>query len=159
MKIFFWELCLLYIVFFDIGRWFSVQIPEGKRPLVFFDGECGLCDRFVKMVMDRDKYNIFRFAPLQGKTAQKYTIELPKNPSHWSIVLVDEEGTHYQSQAVLRIISRLGPIWRITLVLQWIPRSIRDRIYELIAMHRYQWFGKRQTCRIPTRVEREKMLP
>jgi len=155
----FWVSMLLLILFFDIDRWLIPQIPKGRHPVVFFDGVCALCNRFVTGVMSEDREGIFRFAPLQGETARTWLPEQPHHPAEWSIVLVDEEGRHYQSDASLRIISRLGGFYRGAALFLWIPKLIRDQIYRIVASNRYGVFGKLDPCRVPTVDERNRFLP
>jgi predicted DCC family thiol-disulfide oxidoreductase YuxK len=127
-------------------------------PVLFYDGECGLCNSFVQWVLRRDKQGRFRFAPLQGKTAERM-IGLPQGAAErWSVVLVDEAGVHVRSEASLRTVIGLGGMWGAAAVLLWIPRIVRDTVYEFIARHRYRWFGKVDACRLPTPEERSRFL-
>ncbi len=144
--------------------------PAG--PVIFFDGVCGLCDGFVDFVMARDRRAAFRFAALQGETASGVLREggSARGPSappagdgagEWmrSILLRDRDGLHRKSDAVLRILVGLGGPWRLLGLLRLVPRPLRDIAYDFIARNRYRWFGKRDTCRMPTPEERERFLP
>ncbi len=137
--------------------------PEGpgdrdSRPIVFFDGVCGLCNRTVDFVLRRDRRRTFRFAPLQGEAARR-RLDPRDIASLDTIVLIDEAGTHRRSSAVVRILLQLQGIWRLGGCLLWlIPRPVRDLGYRLIAARRYRWFGKRDTCRLPTPEERDRFL-
>jgi predicted DCC family thiol-disulfide oxidoreductase YuxK len=132
---------------------------KASRPIVFFDGVCGLCNRFVDFLLPRDHYRVFLFAPLQGETARaRLSDEDIENVS--TIVLVDETGTHRRSKAVVRILCRLGFGWKITgFLLAMIPRPLRDLGYKLVARYRYALFGKKDECRLPTTDERARFLP
>ena len=149
------------VMFFPLEqwRWLSQRIPQGEPPIVFFDGVCGLCNRFVTWVMNQDHEVIFRFAPLQAETARVSLPPQPINPAEWTIVLVDEAGIHHESDAIVRIVSRLGGVYRGAALLIWIPRLLRDRIYRLVAGHRYNWFGQLEACRVPTGEDRSRFLP
>jgi predicted DCC family thiol-disulfide oxidoreductase YuxK len=83
---------------------------------------------------------------------------LPDDPSKWSMLYLDESGIHYQSDASLEVYRRLGGLWWLLSLARFIPRGIRNPVYRLIAHNRYRWFGKRQTCRIPTAEERARFL-
>jgi predicted DCC family thiol-disulfide oxidoreductase YuxK len=77
-----------------------------------------------------------------------------------SVVLLDDAGEHRQSDAVARMLMRIGGRWFLAGWLLWlIPRGIRNRAYDFVARHRYQWFGRKQTCRMPTASERGRFLP
>lgn len=129
------------------------------RPVVFFDGVCLLCNASVDWLFRRDSLHLFVVAPLQGETARE---ELPRSLTEEgnSVVLVDAEGIHTESDAVIGILAELGPWWlTVSKVLSAIPRSIRDAAYHMIARNRYQWFGVRNSCRAPTPSERARFLP
>jgi predicted DCC family thiol-disulfide oxidoreductase YuxK len=53
----------------------------------------------------------------------------------------------------------LGGVWRVVAWLRFMPRVLRDGTYRVIARNRYRWFGKRETCRVPTAEERARFLP
>jgi predicted DCC family thiol-disulfide oxidoreductase YuxK len=128
-------------------------------PVIFFDGECGLCNRWVDFVLARDHRHEFRFATLQGETAQR---ALPSADGKLlnSVVLLDDLGEHRRSDAVARMLIRIGGFWFVAgWLLRMIPRPIRNRGYDFVARHRYQWFGHKQTCRMPTPDERARFLP
>ena len=131
---------------------------RGSTPaVIYFDGFCGLCNGFVDFVLRRDSAHRFRFAPLQGSTA---TARFgPAGDVDPTTILLEAEGIIYErSTAALRIVSRLGGIWRAAAVLRLVPRPIRDWVYDWVARNRYAWFGKRDTCRLPTPQEREAFL-
>ena len=126
-------------------------------PVIYFDGYCGLCNGFVDFVLARDRARRFRFAPLQGTTARaRFGDPGDVDPT---TILLEEEGTVFQrSTAALRIITALGGIWRLAGLLRLVPRFIRDAVYDWIARNRYGWFGKRDSCRLPSPEERAVFL-
>ncbi len=135
-----------------------VSASESSFPVIYFDGVCGLCNRFVDLLLRADRQGVLRFAPLQGETAHE-RLGQGAAPSLETIVLMDREGTFRRSDAVLRSMAHLGGAWRMIGVLRLIPRSIRNLGYDVIAANRYRWFGKRDSCRVPTAKERERFLP
>ena len=102
------------------------------HPVVLFDGVCNLCNHSVQFIIRRDKKDQFRFAALQGKTGQEILARhgLPADSFPWSVFYV-------------YII---------------IPRFIRDGIYRWIARNRYRWFGRQESCMIPTPELRKKFV-
>lgn len=129
--------------------------------IVFYDGVCGLCDRWVRFVLKRDKQRTLRFAPLQGKTAQARK-DLPAELRTVVFVLrrgASGEQIFTRSEAALRLLDHLGGCWRIVSWLRLIPRPIRDAVYDAIARHRYQWFGQFDTCPLPSPEWRDRFLP
>lgn len=130
-----------------------------QRPVIFFDGVCGLCNRSVDFLLARDRNRRFLFAPLQGETArQRLSEEETQNLNH--IVLWCRGKTFRASAAVARILWQLGGIWGVLGALFWlIPRPLRDVGYKVIAANRYRLFGRKETCRLPTPEERSRFLP
>ena len=120
-----------------------------SHPIIFFDGICGMCNRFVDIVLRADRRGTFRFAPFQGETARRHLPALPEDPTAWSLVYLDERGIHDQSDASLEIYRRLGGFWWLLSLARFVPRAVRNRIYRVIARNRYRWFGRRATCYLP----------
>ena len=129
------------------------------RAIIFFDGVCGMCNRFVDIVLAMDSKAVFRFAPLQGQTARDLLPPLPPDPRDWSMIYLDERGTHVESDASLQVYRRLGGIWWLLSLGLLVPRWVRNPIYRVIARNRYRWFGTRDSCRVPTEEERDRFLP
>ena len=130
--------------------------------LIFFDGVCELCNSSIDFILKRDKKNLFRFASLQSEEAKEvllknnYPIEEIEGLSN--IVYLRKGEVEIKSTAVLFILWDLAGWYRILSFCFIIPTFARDWIYDIIAKNRYRWFGKKETCRIPTPNEREKFL-
>jgi len=120
-----------------------------QKPIIFFDGVCNLCNGAINFIIDRDKKAYFKFAPLQSKISKKYIPEsVIKNTD--SIILWEGDQLHSKSTAALKVARHLDGAWKGLYVLIIIPKFIRDFIYDFIAKNRYKWFGKRDSCRMPT---------
>jgi predicted DCC family thiol-disulfide oxidoreductase YuxK len=128
-------------------------------PVILFDGVCNLCHGSVRFVIERDPHGHFQFAPLQSETATTLIggladpVAMPD-----SIVLVDDEHLYVRSTAALRIARRLRFPWPLLWGVMAVPRPLRDWVYDVIARHRYGWFGKRDTCMVPTKEIRDRFL-
>jgi predicted DCC family thiol-disulfide oxidoreductase YuxK len=128
------------------------------KPIIFFDDVCVMCNSFVNFLIRVDRKHQFLFAPLRGETAAKILPPLPDDPGRWSMVYVDESGIHDQSDASLGVYQRLGGPWRLLALGRFVPPWIRNPVYRVIARNRYRWFGKRETCRVPSSEERARFL-
>ncbi len=128
-------------------------------PILFFDGVCHLCNGFVDFVLSVEEEGHLRFAPIQGKTASRWLEDVPDDPDEWAIVLLDENGVHRASDAVLRLFMMLGGMWRLFGICFVIPRMLREGVYRWIAQHRYDWFGRRNACRVPEPDQEDRFLP
>jgi predicted DCC family thiol-disulfide oxidoreductase YuxK len=132
---------------------------DADGPIVFFDGVCGLCNRTVDFLLKRDTRGVFRFAPLQGETAQRLLTAADVESLN-SLVFFDGTNLYRRSAGTVRIFWRLGGLWKVPAALLWlVPLPIRNAGYRAIAAYRYRWFGKKETCRMPTPEERERFLP
>lgn len=128
------------------------------HPVLFFDGVCNLCNGFIDFLVRRDRKRQLRFAPLQGRAA---SFALPAHDAQAdfdSVILVDGGLIYTRSTAALRSIAKLGGVWSGAKALLWIPTPIRDGVYRLIAKNRYRWFGRKDTCRLPSKEERALFL-
>lgn len=137
----------------------SVDPVEAHPPVLFFDGECGLCNRSIRWFLDRDTRRLFRVAPLQGRLARQKLGSLPADYRAWAMAYWDEEGMHYESDATLRAVARLGGRWRVARVLLLIPRVIRNGVYRWVARGRIRWFGRVEYCGLLSAEDRRRLLP
>lgn len=129
------------------------------QAVVLFDGVCNLCNASVNFVIDRDPAGRFRFAALQSEAAAPLLARAGLAPDHLgSIVLVEEGRIYTRSTAALRIARRLSGAWPLLAVFLAVPRPLRDLAYDVIARHRYRWFGRAEACRVPTPELRTRFL-
>ena len=128
-----------------------MSISKKNTKVILFDGVCNLCNNSVKFIIKNDKRNIFKFAPLQGKYGIKIQNSYNINTTQInSIILVDGEKTFTKSSAALRIAKDLRAPFFMLYVFIIIPVFIRNFVYDLIAKNRYKWFGKMESCMIPS---------
>ncbi|WP_035560577.1 thiol-disulfide oxidoreductase DCC family protein [Hymenobacter sp. IS2118] len=122
---------------------------------IFFDGVCNLCNGFVQFVIRHDPTCRFRFAALQSEAGQRLlaaqglaSAALAAAPE--SVLLLSGGRLYSHSTAVLRIARALGGAWRLA-GLGWVlPRPWRDALYRVVARNRYRWFGRQESCWLPT---------
>ncbi len=120
------------------------------RPVIVFDGVCALCSGFVRFVLRHDPEGRFRFVPAQSALGTALYRHYGLDPENWESNLLIADGRLYlRSEAAIEITSRFGGLWRIVTGLRVVPRAWRDRLYDLIATHRYRWFGQHDYCAVP----------
>ena len=127
--------------------------------IVLFDGVCNLCNHSVQFIIKHDAKKQFKFASLQSVIAkdllkQHGIVDYELN----SIVFIDGNRLYLQSTAALKIAKYLDGAWFLLPLLMIIPKFIRDAVYRFIAKHRYKWFGKQESCLIPTEEQKELFL-
>ena len=113
---------------------------------MLFDGVCNLCNGAVRFILARDPAARFQFASLQSEAARRL---LGENAPEETIVLREGGKIYSQSTAALRIARELRFPWPLLYAFIVVPRPLRDAIYDWVARHRYQWFGKREVCMVP----------
>ncbi len=134
-------------------------LPKNKK-IVLFDGVCNLCNSSVNFIIERDKNDIFRFASLQSPIGQKLVKERGLDPEKLeSVILIDPGIAYYQkSTAAIEISKHLSGGYSTLKYFSFLPETIRDSFYNIIANNRYRWFGKAENCSIPTQELKAKYL-
>lgn len=119
--------------------------------IVLFDGVCTLCNSSVQFVIRHDKEGRFRFAALDGPVAVALLEghALPGKELD-SVVYLRQGKAYTRSSAALHIAADLGGVWSMLSVFLLVPRPLRNLVYDVIAKYRYRWFGKRESCMLPT---------
>jgi predicted DCC family thiol-disulfide oxidoreductase YuxK len=130
---------------------------------ILFDGVCNLCNGFVQFVIRHDAAGRFQFAALQSAAGQAvltaHGVDAAAVAAEPESVLLELDGKLYShSDAVLRIARALGGPWRLLSVGRLLPRSWRDAAYRFVARHRYRWFGRQDSCWLPTPELRARFL-
>ncbi len=135
--------------------------PPGEHPVVLFDGVCNVCNWTVNFIIDRDPRSRFRFASLQSGAARALFGQLGRTIPEGdpeSLVVIDGGRLYEKSGAMVRIARHMGGAWPLLAALLVIPRPLRDALYRWAAARRYRWFGKSDTCRVPTTELRARFL-
>jgi predicted DCC family thiol-disulfide oxidoreductase YuxK len=121
-----------------------------EHPVLLFDGVCNLCNASVQWILLRDHKAKFRFAALQSETGQALLKHYGLDQANFnSVVLVTADRIYLRSDAPLEIARHLGGGWPLLYGLKWIPKRLRDTVYDWIARNRYRWFGKKEACMLP----------
>ena len=134
-------------------------MDDSGENIVLFDGVCNLCNGLVRFIIKRDKEGKFKFASLQSETGQQRLAQFGLANNEFSSFVLIRDGSYYlRSTGVLKMLKELGGIWKLFYVLLFIPRPLRDLLYDGIAKSRYRIFGKRDNCMIPTPELKERFL-
>jgi predicted DCC family thiol-disulfide oxidoreductase YuxK len=137
----------------------ATAADPGQGPIVFFDGVCRTCSKWVQLVLANDPKGRFRYASLQSPFARRTLEAHGLDPDALdTVVLVDQGRAYARSTAALRVLRSLAFPWSLAGALLWVPRVVRDAAYDVIARNRYRWFGKNDACFIPTAAERSRFL-
>ena len=137
----------------------SETAEELPNRLLFFDGVCNLCNGLVQFIIRHDRHKRFRFASLQSETGRRF-LDLHGLAAQDldSLVYWRKGRALTRSTAALNVARDLGGIWAMGHALIIVPRFLRDAAYDLVARKRYRWFGRRETCMVPTSELRDRFL-
>ena len=132
---------------------------SNQKKIILFDGVCNFCNFWVDFVIKRDKEDVFKFAALQSASGkallEKYNFSSSRMDT---LVLILNDQVYTRSTAALIICRNLSGPMKLSYPLIFVPSFIRDFIYNLIAKNRYKFFGKKESCRVPTEEERNKFV-
>lgn len=138
---------------------FFMQEIDRPGPIIVFDAECILCSANAQFVLTHDKAARFRLASMQGEAGsalfRRHGID-PADPD--TLIVVDGDRVLRDSDAILAIYAGLGWPWRAASGLRLVPRTVRNRVYRLIARNRYWLFGRSDGCFVPLPEHRARML-
>lgn len=138
---------------------FLARTAENKK-IILFDGVCNLCNGAVQFIINHDKKDTFRFVALQSELGISICSYIGVDQTKIdSIILYHPDvAYYYKSSAVLEIGEDLGGIYSLASVFKIFPEKFRNYIYDYIAKNRYKWYGKKESCMIPTPELKAKFL-
>ena len=123
--------------------------PDDK-PIIVFDGKCVLCSRWARFVMRRDSNKRFRLLAAQTPLGTALYEHYGLDAVHYETNVLLEDGHAWlKSEGTIRMFERLGFPWSLFAVLRVLPRPLRDKLYDVVARNRLEWFGSRETCFVP----------
>ena len=125
--------------------------------IILFDGVCNLCNWSVQFIIKRDPKKQFSFASLQSEIG-KGLLEKHHLSDVDSVVLIKRNKCYIESNAALEICRHLSSGWKLLTILKIIPSFIRDPLYRYMARNRYKWFGKQESCMLPTEEMKKRFL-
>jgi predicted DCC family thiol-disulfide oxidoreductase YuxK len=129
----------------------SGSLTASNHKIILFDGVCNLCNGAVQFIIRRDRKKIFQFASLQSDFARQLLSKTPQSTFDLSSILVVVDNSVYdRSDAVLKICSDLEFPWKALSVFSFLPITLRDFFYNIVSRNRYRWFGKQDSCMLPT---------
>lgn len=127
-------------------------------PILFYDGDCGLCARGVQWILRHERREALRFAPLQGETYR--SLAIADKPTDMSTMVLLEGGRLFtRSESWVRALRLVGGVWAaVGALLGVLPRGPRDWVYGRIARRRHAWFGRADACAAPSPSQRARFL-
>ena len=138
---------------------FLAKTAEHKK-IILFDGVCNLCDSSVQFIIKHDKKDVFRFVALQSDLGIEICNYIGVDRTKIDSIILYNPGVayYYKSSAVLEICEELGGVYSLVSFFKILPEKMRNYIYDYIAKNRYKWYGKKESCMIPTPELKAKFL-
>jgi predicted DCC family thiol-disulfide oxidoreductase YuxK len=133
---------------------------DSTKKIILFDGVCNLCNGAVQFIIKRDHNDMFRFGALQSESGRKLLAERNIDTEDIdSIILIEPNVAYYtKSTAALEIGESLKGLRTLSSILLWLPESFRDIVYDIVAKNRYKWYGKKDSCIIPSEELKNKFI-
>ena len=127
-------------------------------PVLLYDGHCAMCNGAVLFVLARDRTRTIRFAPLQGELGNATVARVPALAGEDSIIFIRDDDILTKSDAALAVASHLSLPWRAFAHLAFIPRRLRDAVYDFVARNRFRVAARYESCPLPPANARERFL-
>ena len=127
------------------------ELPKDKK-IILFDGVCNLCDSMVQFIIKHDKKDIFRFVALQSELGSNITKHIGIDISKVDSIILYEPSIayYYKAEAAFKIGKYIGGIYRLLNLFSILPIKISNTVYDYVARNRYKWYGKKESCMMPT---------
>jgi len=127
------------------------NLPKDKK-IILFDGVCNLCNDVVNYIIKRDKKDTFRFVSLQSELGIKITKYISLDTTKMDSIILYQPGVAYYTKAAaaLKVINELGGVISLLNIFSVLPKFIQNFGYDTIAKNRYKWFGKKESCMMPS---------
>lgn len=134
-----------------------------NQAIIFFDGNCNLCNSFINYCIDQDPKKLFLFSALDSKLSQELIpsnllLQYKSNPLQGSVYLWESGQLYSRSEAAFRIFGNLNSSLRFISYFHYLPKFLTDGIYKWIAKNRYKMFGRTEFCKMPTEELKSRFL-
>lgn len=125
--------------------------------IVYYDGDCGYCNRVVMWLIHHNIPTRFQFAQLEGQYGENLIKAQPELKNIDTIVVVDKSQVFTKTDAIIHLLNQIKKYKIFALLLKIVPRFLRNLGYDSFAKirHRIQF---KQACKLPTKEERQYFL-
>ena len=135
------------------------DLPQNKK-IILFDGVCNLCDTSIQFIIKHDKKDIFRFVSIQSDLGKQLLTHIGVDTSKIDTIILYLPTVAYytKAQAVFRVLKDFEGLFSVLYYLKFLPKFVTNNLYDFVAKNRYKWYGKKETCLIPTPELKTKFL-
>lgn len=128
------------------------------KTIVLYDGQCSFCNGATQWIIARDRHAKVSFAAIEGDLGQQLMKKYQIPAEMDSLICIDNDKAYLYSSGAIRVTKYLDGAWKLVYFLTIIPPFIRNPLYRFFAKNRYRWFGKQQSCMLPTPEIRRRFL-
>lgn len=135
-----------------------MQLNWDNKYIVFFDGDCGVCNFWVQWILERDKKDQFLFASLQSEAGQRFLTKEKLNKTQFNTLYLLQPDRKYlmKSRAVLKIATLLGGAYSLLGIGRLIPKFVSDYLYDKVSENRMKISA--QKCFLPDAHQKKKFI-
>ena len=127
------------------------------KTILFYDGNCALCNFWVQFFLERDRKKVMFYAPLQGMTAAALLPSEFREKTE-TVVLWRASQLEIKSAAILSALRKIHYAPDLLFLARLLPQQFLDGIYDFVAHRRYRWFGQKEQCPLPPEHHRSQLL-
>lgn len=129
-----------------------------NKVIVLYDGQCSFCNGAVQWIIARDQFGKINYAAIEGELGQQLIRHYNIPDTIDSLICIDHNKAYLYSSGAIQVTKHLDGIWKVLFAFKIIPAIIRNPIYKWFAKNRYRWFGREQSCMLPTPSIRQRFL-
>ncbi len=126
-------------------------------PIVFYDGDCGFCNKSVQFILKNEKNLDLHFAALQSEFSQDFfeSNKFPK-PDLSTFYYWDGSELFSKSTAALHLLDQLKSQFQFLKIGYIFPKLMRDKMYDFVAKRRHKISNG--FCVIPSSENRKRFI-
>jgi len=126
----------------------EMNVPHTN--ILVYDGDCGICSSSVRYLLKNSKDRLLQAIPLQSEKGRQILADAGLDAEKVdSLVYFNEKGFHRKSDAVLELTKKMHGLFPYLNYLRFIPRRIRNSVYDFIARNRHRFDGLLSGCEVP----------
>lgn len=135
-----------------------MQLDWDNKYIVFFDGDCGVCNFWVQWILERDKKDRFLFASLQSEAGQQFLTKEKLSTTQFNTLYLLQPDAKYllKSRAVLKIATLIGGAYSLLGLGRLMPRFVSDYLYDKVSENRMKISS--QKCFLPDADQKRKFI-
>jgi len=115
-----------------------------EYPILFFDGDCALCNGSVKFLLNWNTSHNIYFSSLKSDAAQMLLGDRIANVADSdSLIVLHKDSMYFRTDGLIVLGSYLdSPVQELLKVVSIFPAFLRNGVYRLVSKLRYKIWGR-----------------